>query len=121
MGVEQCTTAWLCMRLVGAGTAATSQIHLHSPVVRLIIIVWMAQPYTLAQPVTAAGDDEHQSMAKCPIFEGVMASFTTWLITFTAWIAWKKPVELGGILSGTHRLPRVRDAEERTKLKLLAP
>lgn len=44
-------------------------------------------------PVALAGRDEDNqpTSPRCPIFEGVTASFTAWLISFTAWIAWKAP------------------------------
>lgn len=57
-----------------------------------------------AQLASAAGGDEHSGGPKCPIFEGVNVAFVSWLIAFSAWIAWKKP-ELAPFVRGTSVRP----------------
>lgn len=57
-------------------------------------------------PLNAAVKDEDggSSGNRCPVFEGITANFVSWLISFTAWVAWKAP-ELVPILNGTLPLP----------------
>lgn len=54
--------------------------------------------------VMAAPKEDDQISTRCPIFEGVSANFVTWLISFTAWVAWKAP-ELVPILNGSLTAP----------------
>lgn len=57
----------------------------------------------------AAKDEESGSATtRCPTFDGITANFTSWLISFTAWVAWKAP-ELVGILNGTVPCPTAAD------------
>lgn len=51
--------------------------------------------------VHSAGDDDDLKIKLIP-FDGVIANFTSWLISFSAWIAWKKP-ELMALLNGVER------------------
>lgn len=48
--------------------------------------------------VSCAGDSDDLKINLTP-FDGVVANFTSWLISFSAWIAWKKP-ELMALVNG---------------------
>lgn len=56
----------------------------------------------------AARDDDSTASTKCPVFDGISANFVAWLISFTAWVAWKAP-ELVGVLNGTVACPEPVD------------
>jgi hypothetical protein len=47
-------------------------------------------------------DGAGHSGPKCAVFEGAAASFAQWIISFTAWIAWKRP-ELVALMRGKKR------------------
>lgn len=68
------------------------------PSTALLLIILLVIP-----TCEAAGGDE-SSGPKCPIFEGVNAAFMTWLIAFSAWVAWKKP-ELAPFIRGKSTKP----------------
>lgn len=63
-----------------------------------LFIIYFSLPFS-----QAAGNDD-TSGPKCPLFEGVNAAFMSWLIAFSAWIAWKKP-ELAPFIRGTSIQP----------------
>lgn len=72
------------------------------------VILWLSLlPYTYA-----AGDDATGG-PNCSIFEGLNANFLTWLISFSAWIAWKRPT-LSGLISGKTTRPTAVDADRPT-------
>lgn len=65
---------------------------------------------------SCAGDDDDIKTKLAP-FDGVIANFTAWLISFTAWVAWKKP-ELMELLNGTQsNPPDVADADAPTPIE----
>lgn len=66
-------------------------------------MVVIAVVYMLPMAVAAPKDEEVIS-SKCPTFDGITANFVTWLISFTAWVAWKAP-ELVPILNMAARVP----------------
>lgn len=75
----------------------------------------------LTIPLCEAAGNDDTSGPKCPMFEGVNAAFMSWLIAFSAWIAWKKP-ELAPFIRGTSVRPDPVDPDaptprERTALK----
>jgi len=68
---------------------------------RAVFIFTLAQ---LFQYAAAAGSNDDQTGPKCKVFDGVNLTFMPWLISFSAWVAWKKP-ELVALLSGTSARP----------------
>lgn len=52
-----------------------------------------------------AGVNADATGVKCPIFEGINASFMPWFIAFSAWVAWKRP-ELSALMLGSSKRPR---------------
>lgn len=77
---------------------------------------------SLLPTVRSAGGDDDDLKIKLQPFDGVVANFTSWLISFSAWIAWKKP-ELMALVNGTENQapePTAPDAPtpvERKKIK----
>lgn len=65
--------------------------------------------------VGAAGGEESTG-PKCPIFEGINASFMPWFIAFSAWVAWKKP-ELSALILGTSKRPGYADPSAPTAIE----
>lgn len=63
---------------------------------RLLVIITVL---ALLPTATCAGDNDDSTVKLAP-FDGVIANFTSWLISFTAWVAWKKP-ELMDLVNGT--------------------
>ena len=59
--------------------------------------------------VTHAMDNaDGSSGPRCGVFEGTAAAFAQWVITFKAWIAWKRP-ELIALMNGKRRPRPVRN------------
>lgn len=56
---------------------------------------------------------EESSGPKCSIFEGANVVFMSWLIAFSAWVAWKKP-ELAPFIRGTSTRPIPADPDAPT-------
>lgn len=76
--------------------------------------------FALIARCQAANGDDSVGL-KCPIFEGVNIAFVSWLIAFSAWVAWKKP-ELAPFIRGTSQQPTPADPNnptprERTALR----
>lgn len=67
----------------------------------MLVIMACLLPLAMAAP-----KDEETSTSRCPTFEGITANFIAWLISFTAWVAWKAP-ELVPILNGQSDAPPV--------------
>lgn len=75
------------------------------PLVPMIIVVLLTR-------CEAAGGDESNG-PRCPVFEGVNIAFTSWLIAFSAWIAWKKP-EISPLIRGRSVRPQPADPNQVT-------
>lgn len=76
---------------------------------------------SLLPMIESAGEDDDVRIKLQP-FDGVAANFTSWLISFSAWVAWKKP-EIMALLNGKESRPPDPDstnastAVERKKFK----
>lgn len=81
------------------------------PSTSILILIWSTR-------CRAANGDESTSM-KCPIFEGINIAFVSWLIAFSAWVAWKKP-ELAPFIRGTSKCPVPADPDNPTSKEKVA-
>lgn len=79
---------------------------------RIITLVVTLSQLRLVQ--SAGGEDDLKSPVQA--FDGVVSSFTPWLISFTAWIAWKKP-QLSSIINGTSARPVPANADNPTSVE----
>lgn len=80
-------------------------------------LAMLASVSLLPLTIAAKDDDSSSSTTKCPIFDGIAASFVAWLISFTAWVAWKAP-ELIAILDGSSTRPAPADPLAPTAIEL---
>ena len=71
--------------------------HSHSRVLLFFVIIGTAH----ATPST----EEFSSGPKCSTFDGVNATFTPWLIAFSAWVAWKRPELAALVVAATSAKP----------------
>ena len=70
--------------------------HKHHAI-RIIALLYLVQ-------VTHAVEPGDKDSMKCAIFDGTSTTFVAWLISFTAWVSWKKP-ELVGLIDNTDKKP----------------
>lgn len=85
---------------------------------RMVLLISLL---SLLPTTHGAGDNDDLKINIAP-FDGVVANFTSWLISFSAWVAWKKP-ELMALLNGTNSVeptpanPNAPTAAEKKKAK----
>lgn len=85
---------------------------------RMVLLISLL---SLLPTTHGAGDNGDLKINIAP-FDGVVANFTSWLISFSAWVAWKKP-ELMALLNGTNSVeptpanPNAPTAAEKKKAK----
>ena len=97
---------------------AETLIHVWTMTARafLPVIAMACLPMTLGMD-----DDASGSSSRPPMFDGNRMTFTTWFMTFSAWVAWKL-TDSATILDGTEPLPVATDPaaptdEERAAIK----
>ena len=68
----------------------------------------------LAVACRALGAGDEQSSLKCTVFDGVSSTWVAWLISFTAWVAYKEPKLLIILSGGAATRPNPADATNPT-------